>query len=187
MLARIVRPSRAARGGAATFGALTFLVACSASPSTDGPPEIGGPISSSPDVGAVCLQVRPGEPHDFTLGFNIVINKGTKPVEIGDVELLDAQDLSITKAWVAVTDAAIGNHSRFPPTRKAMKASDLDWASRADLPGATAEPNVRYNLILQVTATSRFPAAAGIRFTYAAEGEKHAWQTNIGFTVEDPC
>lgn len=170
-----------------TIGALTLLVACSTSPRTDGPPEIGGPISSSPDVGAVCLQARPGEPHDFTLGFNIVVNEGTTPAEIGQVELIDAHDLSITRAWVAATDAAIGNRSRFPPTRKAMRDSDLDWASRAALPGATAEPNVRYNLILRVAASSRFPTAAGIRFAYVAEGKEHTWQTNIGFTVEDPC
>lgn len=148
---------------------------------------MGGPIASSPDSGTVCLQARPGGPRDFTLGFNIVTNTGSDPAEIGRVELVGAKDLAIEEAWLVATSAALGDHSRFPPTREALAASEVVWDQRVAVPGAAADPGVRYNLVLHVAATSRFPEASGIRFTYTVAGEEHRWQTDIGFAVKDPC
>ncbi|MFJ9313875.1 hypothetical protein ACIRN4_06745 [Pimelobacter simplex] len=186
MLARTALRRRVSREGAVVIGALALLAACS-SPSGNGEPKLGGPIKSSPDIGTVCLQARPGEAHDFTLGFNIVTNTGPEPAKIGRLELVGPKDLEIEDAWLVATSAALGDHSRFPPTREALAASELDWDQRVAIPGASAESGGRYNLVLHVAATSRFPSASGIRFTYTASGEEHQWQTNIGFTVRDPC
>lgn len=189
--ARTGRLRRASVGGAGLIGALCLLIACAGeAPDSDGadPVAVGGPIASSPEGGLACLQAQPGDPHDFTLGLHIVVNTGSTPAEIRDMELIEPHGLTLRDAWLVPTNGgAIGNSSTFPPPADLVTATEVGWERRTGIPGAQAAPGERYNVVLQVAASTRHPSSSGIRFVYEAAGEAHAWQTDVGFTVKDEC
>lgn len=171
---------------AASLTAILLLVgACEGAVDTDGPLTFGG------DSGTACLLLNEGR--RFTIGGEVTLNTGTKPVTITSVTLVEPKDVTILETVIVPAPTpnesgvyvAIGFWNSYPPDG----AKDThEWKARQPAEGAQIPAGEERELIVGLTALGSVGTATAIEIEYKdSSGKRFVGRTTTKIVLQADC
>ena len=171
--------------GWAWAAAVLVAAGCSTPTNPTGPaqPEPGS-LGMLPFAGTMCVPVR--EHHQFLIGWETLRNAATSPVTITSVDVADAHDIAVRKAWLLdIPDGPfrlVGNWVGPRPPAGTHAATLMARARPAE--GAQIAGDGTVNLILRLsTAAGGRSGPADVTYT-DAEGTPHYWKGGSAIVLQ---
>ena len=158
---------------------LILVSGCSNSVST------GNILNLGETPGIDCVPGGNGESRMF--GDTFLVHEGDKNIQIKEVSLVDADDMSLTEAVLVkleLGEALIG-FGEWPPIDSDTFPLPVDWKNRIQAEGAVIQPNEEWNLVFALTSNAPDTSSIkAVKIVYEdSEGRRYAQETLIQYFI----
>lgn len=173
---------------AVTLAATLAISACGTN--SAGPVQLDG--GAAGDHSTECLPAASAQ--DFAYGFNVVSNRGKRPVQIISVVVDGLHSMQLLGSWVApITQMTVFDvmtpwpvdSSRIDPKVRA------DWNHRITAVGgnrlAPWGANSSWSLVLHLRVTGPDPSLAGVTLRYSDNGSELSTTGNAALVIKPKC
>lgn len=126
-----------------------------------------------------------GNGESYMFGDTFLVHEGDKKIQIKDVSLVDADDMSLTEAVLVKMelDEAVLGFGEWPPIDSDTLPLPVDWKNRIQAEGAVIQPNEEWNLVFVLTSkASDTSSIKAVKIVYEdSEGRKYTQETLIQY------
>ena len=134
--------------------------------------------------GLDCVPGGDGESRMF--GDTFLVHEGDKNIQIKEVSLVDADDMSLTEAVLVKLglDEALMGFGEWPPDSDIFPLP-VNWKNRIQAEGAVIQPNEEWNLVFALTSNAPDTSSIkAVKIIYEdSEGKKYAQETLIQYFI----
>ena len=149
------------------------------------PVSTGNILNLGQTHGLDCVPGGDGESRMF--GDTFLVHEGDKNIQIKEVSLVDADDMSLTEAVLVKLELgeALMGFGEWPPIDSDTFPLPVDWKNRIQAEGAVIQPNEEWNLVFALTSNAPGTSSIkAVKIVYEdSEGKKYAQETLIQYFI----